>query len=146
MNIELHVQLTGVLMIILGTLHAVIPRYFRWKVELAPLGLITRQIVYVHTFFIGLVLFLIGTLCLFSASDLVNSPFGKKIAFGLFIFWAIRFIFQFLVYSSKTWKGKKFETSIHVLASLLWFYFTFVFYQVSIGERDNSISTLFPFY
>jgi hypothetical protein len=63
MNIELHVQLTGVLMIILGTLHAVIPRYFRWKVELAPLGLITRQIVYVHTFFIGLVLFLIGTVC-----------------------------------------------------------------------------------
>lgn len=134
MSTELHLQLTGSLMITLGILHAVIPRYFKWKVELASLGLITRQIVYVHTFFIGLVLLLIGTLCLFSSNDLVNSTLGRKIAFGLFVFWAIRLIFQFLVYSSKTWKGKTFETIVHVLASMLWFYFTFVFYQVSIGK------------
>jgi hypothetical protein len=82
---------------------------------------------YVHTFFIALVLFLIGLLCLTSASELVNTSLGKRISLGLAIFWIVRLYFQFFVYSSKVWKGKLFETIVHLLFAIFWAYLTVVF-------------------
>ena len=52
---------------------------------------------------------------------------GKKISLGLGIFWAIRLFIQFFVYSSDLWKGKKLETSIHILFSIFWTYFSSIF-------------------
>ena len=52
----------------------------------------------VHTFFIGFVLFLMGLLCLTSATDLTQTKFGKTVSLGLGVFWATRLIFQLFVY------------------------------------------------
>jgi len=81
----------------------------------------------VHTFFLALVVFLMGLLCLTSATDLIQTKFGKTICFGLGIFWLARLFFQFFVYSSELWKGKPFETTIHVLFSLFWVYLSVIF-------------------
>lgn len=124
---ELHIEVTGVLLIALALMHVVFPKYFKWKKELRLISAINRQIMYVHTFFIALIVFLIGLLCLTSASELVNTVLGKKICLGLGIFWSVRLLFQFFVYSSKLWKGKKLETGVHILFSLLWTYFSSVF-------------------
>ena len=84
----------------------------------------------VHTFFIAIVLLLMGVLCLSSSQELVNTPFGKRIALGIGIFWLLRLLVQFFWYSSKTWKGKNFETFIHVLFSILWTYLSIIFISV----------------
>jgi hypothetical protein len=34
---------------------------------------------------------------------------------------------QFFGYSSKVWKGKSFETTIHILFAVLWTYISIVF-------------------
>jgi hypothetical protein len=83
---------------------------------------------YVHTFFLALALFLMGVLCLTSADEIVGTELGKKLALGLAVFWGLRCAFQFFVYSSENWKGKKFETMIHVLFSLLWTYISAIFF------------------
>ena len=83
---EIHLKITGVILILLASLHLIFPRYFKWKIELADVSLINKQLMYVHTFFIGLVVLLMGIFCFWSATDIVNTKLGRQLSFGLFIF------------------------------------------------------------
>jgi hypothetical protein len=125
-------KIIGGLFILLAFLHVFFPKYFSWKQDLAPLSLINRQMMYVHLFFIALLVFLLGLLCLTSADALLNTQLGKRISLGLGLFWAIRLYVQFFVYSPKLWKGKRFETSMHILFSLFWAYVSTIFILASL--------------
>ena len=114
-------------MILLALIHLIFPRYFKWRDDLSGITLINRQLMYVHTFFIGMVVFLMGMLCVYAASEMLQTKLGRILSFGLFLFWLTRLYFQFFVYSPELWKGKRFETIVHVLFSCLWIYFTAVF-------------------
>ena len=124
---QIHIKIIGVLLIALAFVHIIFPKYFNWNKELKSLSLINRQMMTVHTFFIAFTVFLMGLLCLSSSIELIETNLGKKISLGLGIFWAIRLFIQFFVYSSDLWKGKKLETSIHILFSLFWIYFSSIF-------------------
>lgn len=124
---EIHFKIIGVLLITLALIHIVFPKYFNWDKELKSLSLINKQMMKVHTFFIALTVFLMGLLCLTSSSELIETNLGKKISLGLGIFWTIRLAVQFFGYSNELWKGKKFETSMHILFSLLWMYLSIIF-------------------
>ena len=127
---ELHLKLIGWVLILLSLMHVMFPKYFKWKQEFASVILINRQMMYVHTFFIALVVLLVGLLCLTSAADLITTKLGNRVAAGLFVFWATRLLIQFFGYSSSLWKGKRMETIIHVLFSMLWLYMTVVFFMI----------------
>lgn len=130
---ELHLKITGVLLIALALIHIVFPKYFLWKTELKGLSLINRQMMYVHMFFIALIIFLMGILCVTSSNELITTTFGKHISLGLAVFWFIRLFIQFFVYSTTLWKGKTFETTIHIFFSAMWIYFTLIFLFVSLN-------------
>lgn len=127
---ELHYKIIGIILIALAFVHVIFPKYFKWKEELKPLSLINQQIMKVHTFFIALVVFLIGLLCLTSSNDLINTELGKKVSLGFGIFWSFRLFIQFFGYSSKLWKGKKMETIVHIIFSFLWTYLSYIFIKV----------------
>lgn len=131
----LHLNIIGFSCIILSLLHLVFPGYFQWKQELKAVSLINRQLMYVHTFFIALVIFLIGLLCLTSSTDLIKTPLGNRLALGLFTFWGTRLFFQFFVYSPRLWQGKRTETAVHILFSFMWTYFSIVFFAIYWGGR-----------
>ncbi len=118
----IHLHIVGVLFTVLSLMHVGFPRYFKWKEELVSLTLLHRQMMQVHTAFIALTVFLMGVLCITSAEDLVDTPLGRRICLLLGIFWALRLLVQLFVYSPALWRGKRFETSVHVLFSLLWSY------------------------
>jgi len=124
---EIHFKIIGVLLILLALVHLTFPKYFNWPEELKTLSLVNRQMMIVHTFFIGLVLVLMGLLCLTSAGELLHSGIGRKICLGLGIFWLTRLYVQFFVYSPELWKRKSFETTIHYAFSILWTYLSVVF-------------------
>lgn len=126
----LHLKIIGVILILLSFIHIAFPWYFNWKKELRPLSLINTQMMYVHTFFIAFTVFLMGILCLCCTSDIINTTLGKKLSLGLFIFWGLRLIFQLFIYSSNLWKGKSVETFIHIIFSILWIYFSVVFFFI----------------
>lgn len=130
---ETQLIIIGFILIALGLVHFIFPKYFSWKKDLAQLSLVNRQMMKVHTFFIALVVVLIGLLCITSYDELISTALGQKIALGLSIFWGIRYIIQFVGYSSKLWKGKTFETIIHVVFSFLWGYLSIVFFLIYIG-------------
>lgn len=114
-------------MLTLALLHTGFNRRFRWKTELQSLSLINQQLMKVHTFFIGLVLLLMGLLCITAAGDLMGTTLGRTICFGFSFFWAVRLYFQFWVYDASLWKGKPFETVMHILFSAIWIFLTVLF-------------------
>lgn len=124
---EIHFIIIGIVLIPLSIVHVIFPRYFDWGRELKSLSLINRQMIYVHTFFVALMVLLIGILCLTSAQELIHTNLGKKVCLGLGIFWTLRLIIQFFGYSSLLWKGKVFETTVHICFALLWAYISIVF-------------------
>ncbi len=124
---ELHLKIIGILLIALATIHIFFPKYFDWKKELKSLSLINQQMMIAHTFFIALVVFLMGLLCLTSAKEIVDTKLGKIISLGLSVFWSFRLIAQFFWYSIKLWKGKLLETIIHIFFSALWIYLSVTF-------------------
>ncbi len=127
---ELQLKIIGVLLIMLALVHIIFPKYFNWKEECSSLSLINRQMMYVHTFFIALVVFLMGVLCLTSAKELLATSLGKKLCLGFAIFWCTRLYIQFFGYSKLLWHGKTFETIIHILFTILWGYLTVIFFSV----------------
>jgi hypothetical protein len=126
----INLKIIGIILILLALLHLAFPKYFSWKQELTTLSLINRQMMYIHTFFIGLMVLLMGILCFTLPTDLVTTAFGKKISLGFGIFWAARLYFQFFGYSAELWKGKRFETVIHILFSILWMYLASIFFYI----------------
>jgi hypothetical protein len=124
---EIHFKIIGILLIALAFVHIVFPKYFNWDKELKSLSLINRQMMTVHTFFIALTVLLMGLLCLTSSAELIETNLGKKISLGLGVFWTVRLVIQFFGYSSDLWKGKKFETFMHIIFSLLWTYLSIIF-------------------
>lgn len=47
---------------------------------------------YVHAFFIGLVILLLGLLCIYCADNLAHTPLGKQVCMGWGLFWILRLI------------------------------------------------------
>jgi hypothetical protein len=76
---------------------------------------------------------MMGILCLTSASEIIETALGQKIALGFGVFWSIRFVIQFVGYSSELWKGKLFETIVHVIFSILWAYLSYVFLKIGVS-------------
>ena len=130
---EIHFKIAGILLIALSLVHIIFPKYFDWGNDLKPLTLINRQMMYVHTFFVAFVLLLMGLLCITSAQQIIHTTLGNRLAFGLGCFWTVRLLVQFFIYSPKLWRGKKFETAIHILFSLLWAYLSAVFFASGLG-------------
>jgi len=124
----INLNIVGGLLILLALIHIIFPTFFNWKEELSRLSLINRQMMIIHTFFIALMVLLMGVLCVGFTEDLINTKLGKTISIGLAIFWSIRLIVQFFGYSSKLWKGKMFETSAHIGFTGLWLYLSGVFW------------------
>ncbi|MGO9110020.1 MAG: hypothetical protein ACLP9L_12370 [Thermoguttaceae bacterium] len=136
---ELQLKFIGVSLIVLALVHAVFPKYFQWNKDLAGLKRINRQMMYVHAFFVALTVFLMGVLCLTSSFEITGTPLGKKVAFGLAVFWAARLFVQFFGYSSDLWRGKAFETTVHVGFAIFWAYLSAVFTAITWMSPDITV-------
>lgn len=131
---EINLKIIGILFITLAFIHIGFPKYFQWDKELKNLSIMNRQMMYVHSFFIAFTVLLMGILCLTSYDDLGSTPLGKKISLGLGVFWVIRFFIQLFGYSTELWKGKKFETIVHIFFVLFWAYISVIFFMLYLSK------------
>lgn len=131
---QLQLEVIGALLLVLALLHTGFGWYFNWRREFAVVSLLNRQMIHVHTFFVAFAVGLMGLLCLTSAAELVGTPLGHRVCLGLGVFWLARLLIQFFGYSASLWRGKRFETIIHVLFSLFWTYLTIIFFWVGLGS------------
>jgi hypothetical protein len=123
MNLSMHLQIVGVLLVLLGVSHTFFNRYFGWGQELASISLFTRRVFYVHTFFIAFGVVLAGAVSFFYADALLRpGALSRAILAGMAAFWLCRLLAQFFAYDSAIWRGDRFRTRMHIAA--LWTYVT----------------------
>lgn len=119
---------------LLAISHVFMPKYFNWKNDFKNLSLFNRQMVKTHTFFIALFVFGIGLISFMASSEIIQTNLGHKIAFGFGVFWTFRLFFQLFGYSPKLWKGKTFETIIHIIFTIFWIYASYVYLTIAFLE------------
>ncbi|QKW23930.1 hypothetical protein HUT16_36840 [Kitasatospora sp. NA04385] len=128
LTLEGQLRLVGAALIAMGALHAVLPRFIGWPSDLAGTTLLTRQVSYVHLFFIALTCVLLGLLPLLLAPDLLaGGRLGTALLAAQTLFWGLRWLFEFTVFSPELWRGDRLRTAAHVALSVLWTWVTAVF-------------------
>jgi hypothetical protein len=125
MTLSIHLQIVGIVLVLLGVSHAVFNRYFGWEQELAAVSLLTRRVFFVHSFFIALGVVLAGAVSFVYADGLLRpSALNRGLLAAMTTFWLCRLLAQFFAYDSAIWRGDRFRTFMHVAFALLWCYVT----------------------
>lgn len=127
MTLLTHLRIVGIIMAILVVVNFFVPARLRWREELARVSLVNRQIFQVHTMFIVLILAMFAVLLLTSADALLEpTRLSRLVLGGLTIFWGVRMLTQWFVYSPAIWRGDRFNTAMHGMFSVAWVYVTAV--------------------
>jgi hypothetical protein len=114
-------RIAGAGLILLAVLHVPIGKHLKWSEEAKRMSPVNVSIFHVHTFFICLVLVLMGLPCLLEPEIFIKlSPAGLWLTWSLTFFWAIRLYFQCFVYRASLWRGKLMETVLHAWFTLVW--------------------------
>jgi hypothetical protein len=129
---NIHLKIIGLALMFLGLVHVIFPKYFNWKIELRGLNTLHRQMFKIHTFFIALTVFLLGLMSFSLSNDLITTDLGQNICLGIGCFWTIRGVLQFIGYSPTIWKGKLFETIVHILFSGFCIYLSVVYLKIGL--------------
>ena len=121
-------RIAGTILLLLALAHLRFPKQFHWATELPRLSIINRQMFLVHTFFIAMIVTMMGLLSLAFPETLIErSSLARLTLAGLTIFWGTRLVFQWFVYDRALWRGQKFNTAIHFLFTTFWTYLTSVY-------------------
>jgi hypothetical protein len=124
-TLYIHLQIVGILLMLVGLSHLFFNRFFGWDQELVAVSLWTRRVFFVHNFFIGLVVVLGGAASFFCANALLRpGTLSRAVLAGMATFWLCRLLAQFVAYDRAIWRGDRFRTFMHVAFSLLWCYVT----------------------
>ena len=119
--LTLLLRIAGAGLILLSLLHVPIGRHLKWREDVVRLTPVNASIFHVHTFFICLVLVMMGLPCLFDPRVfLAPSRAGAWLSWSFAGFWAIRLYCQWFVYKADLWLNKRLETSIHWTFSFIW--------------------------
>jgi hypothetical protein len=141
MTLSIHLQVVGVLLVLLGVSHAFFNRYFGWEQELANVSLLTRRVFFVHSFFIALGIVLAGAVSFLYADALLRpTALNRALLFAMAAFWLCRLMAQFFGYDSAIWRGDRFRTFMHVAFALLWCYVTAIYGTAFISVHRDLIS------
>ena len=119
--LTLLLRIAGIGLILLALVHVPIGRRLGWKEQGALLSAENEAVFHVHTFFICLMLVMMG-LPAFLVPEvfLEKSGMARWMSWSFCAFWAIRLYFQWFVYKRHLWCGKRMETGIHYIFTGLW--------------------------
>ncbi|MFD8570473.1 hypothetical protein [Streptomyces sp. NPDC059639] len=128
LSLTVQLRLVGLALIVMGLVHAVLPRVLDWPGDLRASSLLTRQVSYAHLFFIGLTCTLLGVLPLAFAPDLLTgAPLPTFLLCAQTLFWGLRWIMEFTYFSPRLWRGHRLRTAGHAALAVLWTWVTGVF-------------------
>jgi hypothetical protein len=121
-------RIAGAGLILLAFIHIPIGRRLGWREDGKRLAPVNEAIFHVHTFFICLLLVLMGLPCLLEPAIFLSpSRAGAWISWSFAAFWGCRLYFQWFVYPVALWRGKPLETRVHFAFTIIWLALTSVF-------------------
>jgi hypothetical protein len=138
-RLPLHLQLVGVLLVGLGAVHAVLPRALGWTAELRGLSPLTRQVSYVHCYFVGLTCALWGLLPLTAGAALCEPhPVTRTLLAGAVLFWGSRLVVQVGLFNPGHARSSPRWLAVSVAGTALWTYLTVVWGWALAGQFTAS--------
>jgi hypothetical protein len=127
-DLALHLRFAGTLLLCLALSHLILPRALGWTAELRSVSLLTRQVSYVHTYFIGLMCGLFGLAAVLLTPDLLAPDrMSTAVLVAAVAVWGSRLVVQLWVFDSVLWRGSALTVGGHLAFVVLWSYLTFVF-------------------
>ena len=127
-TLTLLLQIAGMGLLLLAFLHIPIGKQLKWSEDAKRLSPVNESIFHVHTFFICVVLVMMGLPCLLEPSIfLEKSRTAAWLTWSVSGFWALRLYFQWFVYQADLWRGKRMETAVHLWFTLVWTGLTVLF-------------------
>ena len=97
-------RIAGAGLLLLAVLHIPIGKQLKWREDAKRLTPVNTSIFHVHTFFICMVLVMMGLPCLLEPGVfLEKSRAGAWLAWSACGFWALRLYFQWFVYPANLW-------------------------------------------
>jgi len=126
--LTLLLRIAGVGLIALSLLHIPIGRQLKWREDCLQLTPMNASVFHVHTFFVCLVLVIMGLPCLVDPEIfLAPTRAGAWLTWSFAAFWLARLYCQFFVYKADLWRGKRMETVIHYWFTVVWIALTGTF-------------------
>jgi hypothetical protein len=114
-------RIAGAGLLLLALLHIQIGKQLSWKEDAKQLTPMNAAVFHVHTFFICVVLVMMGLPCLLDPGVfLEKSRTGAWLTWSISGFWTLRLYFQWFVYQADLWRGKRMETAVHFWFTLVW--------------------------
>jgi hypothetical protein len=114
-------RVAGVMIVLLAVVHIPIAHRLKWREQASLLTPVNASIFRVHTFFVCLALVMMGLPCVADPSAfLERSRAGCWLVWSCSLWWTIRLFSQWFVFPMDLWRGKKFETIMHAVFSVLW--------------------------
>ena len=114
-------RIAGAGLLLLAVLHVPIGKQLKWSEDTKRLTPVNAAIFHVHTFFICVVLVMMGLPCLLEpAIFLEKSRAGVWLSWSISGFWTLRLYFQWFVYQADLWRGKRMETVVHLWFTIVW--------------------------
>ena len=127
-GLALWLRIAGAGLLLLAALHFPLARRFRWREQALLLTPLNAAIFRVHNYFVQLILVIMGLPCLIEPGVFLDlSRAGRWTSWSFAIFWAFRLYCQWFVYEKTLWQKKPFETTIHLLFTVVWLSLTLLF-------------------
>jgi hypothetical protein len=121
-------RIAGAGLILLAILHIPIGKKLQWREQAARMSDENAAIFHVHTFFICVLLVMMGLPSLVDPDVfLEKSQASTWAAWSIFGFWLLRLYCQWFVYEAKLWRGKRLETFMHFWFTGVWIYLVAVY-------------------
>ena len=135
--LTLLLRIAGAGLLLLAILHLPIGKHLKWSEDAKKLSPMNASVFHVHTFFICLVLVMMGLPSLLEPQIfLEKSRAGSWLAWSISGFWAIRLYFQWFVYRADLWRGKRMETAIHYGFTMIWTALAVTFAACGMWQMD----------
>ena len=126
--LPLLLRIAGAGLILLALLHVPMGRKLQWREEAARMSDTNATIFHVHTFFICVVLAMMGLPSLLDpAVWMERSRAAAWASWSACGFWLLRLYCQWFVYGSNLWRGKRLETFMHFGFTVVWIFLVVVF-------------------
>ena len=120
-TLTLLLRIAGGGLLLLAVLHIPISKQLKWSEDAKRLTPVNAAVFHVHTFFICVILVMMGLPCLLEpAIFLERSRAGAWLTWSISGFWLLRLHFQWFVYQTDLWRGKRMETAVHIWLTFLW--------------------------
>jgi hypothetical protein len=120
-TLEMLLRIAGGGLLLLALAHVPIGRQLGWREDCRRLTPVNEAVFHVHTFFICLTLVMMALPCLLAPQVLVRpTAAGAWMAWSFSVFWFARLYFQWFVYPTALWRGKRLETGVHLIFTILW--------------------------